>query len=208
MCRDTDSAGFRQAVLADLFRDLQQWVGLSEADWQLMEAQLDVRQVGTRHRLQEIGQPVTQHYYIVSGLVRLFYLSPDGKELNKGFYSARHIVGNLSAVILDEASRFAIETLEPSTLVSFPFAGLMPLRERCVGWERLFNYGCQMMLVRNERREAELLTLSAKARFLQFVQNFPDYLERIPQYHIASYLGITPVALSRYKKQWLEEGGY
>ena len=47
--------------------------------------------------------------------------------------------------------------------------------------------------------------MTAKQRFLQFVRNFPDYLERIPQYHIASYLGITPVALSKYKKQWLKD---
>jgi CRP-like cAMP-binding protein len=59
------------------------------------------------------------------------------------------------------------------------------------------------MLIRNERGETELLTMTAKQRFLQFNRNFSEYHGRIPQYHIASYLGITPAALSKHKKQWL-----
>jgi CRP-like cAMP-binding protein len=57
-----------------------------------------------------------------------------------------------------------------------------------------------MMLIRNERREAELLTMTTKQRFLQFNRNFSEHQGGIPQYNIASYLGITPEALSNYKK--------
>ena len=129
----------------------------------------------------------------------------DGKELNKGFYGENHFVGSLSSIILNEPSRFFVETLEPCTLVKFPHSRFNTIKGKYLGWERLFNHCCQLMLVRNERREAELLINSAKERFLQFIRNFPGYINRIPQYHIASYLGITPVALSKYKNQWLQD---
>ncbi len=204
----TQSADPQQAeLLAAVHRELRARVELSDADWARIEPHLQIQQTDAKQNLQSIGEPVSRHYFLLRGLVRFYYLSPEGKELNKAFYAEGSIVGNLSALILNEPSRFAIETLEPSLLVVFPFAPLKQLVSDCPGWDRLFNHGCQMMLLRNERREAELLTLSAAERFRQFVQNFPRALERIPQYHIASYLGITPEALSRFKRQWLLEVG-
>lgn len=173
--------------------------------WEAIKPYLAVKEVAAKHCLQAVGTRSTHHYFIVEGLVRFYYLTPEGKELNKAFYKKDHIVGSLSAVILNEPCRFAIETLEPSVLVEIDLAALRISTLDTPAWERLLSYSYQMMLIRNERREAELLTMTAKQRFQQFVRNFPDLLERIPQYHIASYLGITPVALSKYKQQWLED---
>lgn len=195
----------KKELLAAVHRELRARVELSDEDWARIEPHLQIHQTEAKQSLQAVGESVSRHYFLLRGLVRFYYLSPEGKELNKAFYAEGSIVGNLSALILNEPSRFAIETLEPSVMVVFPFAPLKQLVSDCPGWDRLFNYGCQMMLLRNERREAELLTLSAAERFRQFVQNFPRALERIPQYHIASYLGITPEALSRFKRQWLLE---
>jgi CRP-like cAMP-binding protein len=170
---------------------------MPKSEWEATCKNLEVIKVPKKHVLQEIGKPSTVHYFVLEGLVRYYYLGLDGKEHNKAFYDKGHIVGSLSAIILNEPARYCIETIEPCTLIALPLNSSVSLE--------LFNYGCQMMLVRNERREAELLTMSAKERFLQFHRNFPSYFDRIPQYQIASYLGITPVALSRYKEQWLEE---
>ena len=182
--------------------ELEKIAKITDTEWRKFSSVTKVLQVPEKYILQEAGQAVKHHHFLVDGLVRLFYTTPEGKDINKCFYGNNHIIGNLSAIILEEPSRFAIETLEPCTLVQFPIANLDTLSSN--GLERLFDYGCRMMLVRTERREAELLTMTAKQRFLQFIKNFPGYLDRIPQYHIASYLGITPVALSKYKKQWLE----
>lgn len=191
--------------LDQMRRTLEQQVRMTAEDWDLIAPELNVIEVPAKHTLQRAGDIVRQHYFIVNGLVRLFYPTLDGKELNKGFYDDHYIVGSLSAVILNEPARFGVETLEPCTLIELPLKKLSPLYQAGTSWERLFNHSCKMMLIRNERREAELLTLSAKQRFQQFCRNFPDYQSRIPQYHIASYLGITPVALSKYKKQWLSD---
>ncbi|WNC74179.1 Crp/Fnr family transcriptional regulator [Thalassotalea psychrophila] len=193
---------FSHPEFATIFEVFNRQVSFTEEDWRLFEPCLKVIDVGAKHNLQAIGEPVTHHYFIISGLVRWFYITPDGKELNKGFYGENYIAGNLSAIILNEASRFAIETLEPCKLVSISTNMFKPFGQ-CSSWDRLFNYSCQMLLIRNERREAELLTLSAKDRYLKFIKNFPGYIDRIPQYHVAAYLGINPVSLSKFKEQWL-----
>lgn len=173
--------------------------------WEKMKPWLSVKEVGAKHSLQAVGEKSTHHYFVVEGLVRFYYLTPEGKELNKGFYKKNHIVGSLSAMILNEPCRFSIETLEPCLLVEIDLVGIQSNMSDSPAWQRLNLHSAQMMLIRNERREAELLTMTTKQRFQQFVRNFPDLFERIPQYHIASYLGITPVALSKYKHQWLEK---
>ena len=191
--------------LQKMYETLHTQSQITPEDWQQMVPHTQVRSVPAKYTLQSAGANTPKHHFLAEGLVRLFYTTPEGKELNKGFYGDGYIVGSLSALILNEPCRFAVETIEPSVVIELPIGQLKNLIEPGNGWDRLMNYSFQMMLVRNERREAELLTMTAKQRFLQFVRNFPDYLERIPQYHIASYLGITPVALSKYKKQWLKD---
>lgn len=191
-------------ALQQMFDTLSAQCAITSADWEVLRAQLTVQQVPKKHVLQQIGEHSSTHYFAVEGLIRYYYLGLDGKEHNKAFYDKGHIVGSLSALILNEPARYCIETIEPCCLIAIPHANNSNMVESAL-WQQLFNFGCQMMLVRNERREAELLTLSAKERFLQFHRNFPSYSDRIPQFQIASYLGITPVALSRYKKQWLAD---
>lgn len=193
-----------ESALRYMHEALERQFDLSNVDTEAILPSLKLVEAPKKHVLQKAGEHSTEHYFVVEGLVRYYYLGLDGKEHNKAFYDKGHIVGSLSAIILNEPARYYIETIEPCTLIAIPNIAdnssvVTP------AWKELFNYGCQMMLVRNERREAELLTLSAKERFLQFHRNFPSYFDRIPQYQIASYLGITPVALSRYKDQWLKE---
>jgi CRP-like cAMP-binding protein len=189
----------------EMYKALNKNSNFCEADWKLHEFDIDVIKVGAKHRLQKAGQSGDTHYFIIKGLVRLFYVTPQGKEYNRCFYDEGSIVGSLTSVILDEPCRFSIETLEPCVLVRLPLNEIYTPERQANGWDQLFNHSCQLMLMHTERREADLLTMTAKDRFLQFVETFPGYMQRIPQYHIASYLGITPVALSKYKKQWLNE---
>lgn len=190
-------------VISSMYETLCRKIGISAADWEVMKNYLRVVQVPAKYCLQNIGEPVKYHYFMTSGLVRLYYITSDGKDINKGFYSEGAIAGNLSGLILGEPSRFGIDTIESSVLVELDLSNFETLMATCPGWATMFHYSCERMLIRNERREAELLTMSAQERYLQFCKNFKHEIERIPQYHIASYLGITPVALSRYKKQWL-----
>ncbi len=194
----------KEKCLNLMYCELNRQVEFSSVEWQQLSSLLTVKSVPAKFSLQNVGAYCSRHYFIVQGLTRLYYISPEGKELNKGFSGENYIVGSLSAVVLNEPCRFAVETLEPCLVVEIP-VNLGDYMDDASSWDRLFNHSCQMMMARNERREAELLTMTTKQRFLQFVRNFPGYLERIPQYHIASYLGVTPVALSKYKKQWLEE---
>lgn len=192
-------------VLNQLRTLLNNLAGLSQADWVAVAPLLQVVRVSERELLQTAGDTNLHYYFVASGLVRVFYTTPEGKEYNKGFYSQNNIVGSISARILREASIFSIETLEPCVLIKLPLDDIKESLKSSGAWQRLLIYTYERVIVRKYKREDELMTMSPKLRFQQFVLDYPDLFQRVPQYHIASYLGITPAALSRYKKRWLDE---
>lgn len=70
-------------------------------------------------------------------------------------------------------------------------------RHRC--WETLGRKLAEGLYIKKEMKERLLLMNTAEERYLQFLKEFPGLEKRVPQYHIASYLGITPVSLSRIR---------
>jgi len=195
----------RRALEQMMFKAFDKITPMPEELFKEFAAELRLESYPKNHVLLSAGSLSEASYFLLSGLVRFHYTTEDGQEFNKAFYNEGQIVGALSSIILKEPSRYTIETLEPCQVFVVPDQVYASYGKKNLAWERLFSHCCQMMLVRNERREAELLLRAPKNRYIQFVRNFPDLTQRISQYHIASYLGITPVALSRSRAKWDEE---
>lgn len=189
-------------ILAAMYKALNKGAGVPEEDWQTLIANCDTFSVDEKTLIQRSGDPVDSIYFMTHGLVRVFYISSEGKQHNKAFYKENNFVGSLSILLIDEAARFSLETLENSSFVAMPISTIKSMLESSEFMRTLILHSSLKTMARNERREAEFLMLSTQQRYQRFAQNFPDLIGRIPQYHIASYLGVTPVALSRYKKQW------
>ena len=140
-------------------------------------------------------------YVVTSGILKAFYLSESGVEMIKSFVFADEIIGSLSSAHWNDLASFSLTALEDSTLLKLNFGHLYSSAQsdselaRDV-MDRLLEYG------RNkERREKELLTMSAEERYRALLLEAPDSLHRIKQKDIARYLGITPVALSRIRSE-------
>lgn len=138
-------------------------------------------------------------YFIQSGLVRFFYLTDDGKEFNKNFVAAGSVVTSLSTFLSGVPSPFFTQALEETVTIALPIEFVRRQVEADIYWERLLSRSVAMLALKKEQREASFLLQDAGARYEAFLDDFSDLAPRLPQYHIASYLGITPVALSRIR---------
>jgi len=136
---------------------------------------------------------------IISGLVRYYYSSPEGKSWNKAFYKEGQLVTAASAYLTQTPSPFTIETLEPTELLSFPYAALIELERQHPSLVSLRHNMMTYAFIRNEQREAMLLTKNAEQRFRWLLDNEADLIERVSQFHLASYIGIDAVSFSRIK---------
>ena len=151
--------------------------------------------------LVRAGQHSDTLYLIESGLVRLYYITPDGKERNKAFYRAGQVTGPVSAALTQSPAPFSIQALEPTEVIAFRFKDLVQAATRSKEVARLYRELLAEAFIRNEQREAMLLTCNAEQRYQWLLEHEPDLAERVAQYHIASYLGVDAVSLSRLKRK-------
>ncbi len=147
------------------------------------------------------GDHCSQFCFIVSGLMRIYYLDPAGNEVNEGFYDAGQLVGPISSMVSNEACQYYIQALEPSELLVADYRQFHELGYNKPEWLRFEIKFMQQIYLRGARRDAKLLLGSAEQRYRWFCKEYPDLQKRIPQYQIASYLGVTPVTLSRLRKK-------
>jgi len=155
-------------------------------------------QVTSGETLVRVGDQQDCVYLIVQGIVRYYYLLPDGKEWNKAFFCEGRLIGSLNALLTQAHCPFSIEALEDCTLYRIPIECFDRLPHLSSIQQQL----TQELFLRNESREAVLLTGDAEARYHWLEQHEPWLLKRsIPQYHLASYLGMDAVSLSRLKRK-------
>ncbi|KZN55475.1 Crp/Fnr family transcriptional regulator [Pseudoalteromonas luteoviolacea] len=138
-------------------------------------------------------------YLVKSGLLKAFYITADGKETIKSFIQAGTIIGSLNAAHCKVPSTFSLEALSRCELVQVPFNELLALSKKSISISQEFIQILLSLSLKKERREYELLTLSATERFETLCKDQPELVKKLTQNDIAKYLGITPVALSRIK---------
>jgi CRP-like cAMP-binding protein len=136
---------------------------------------------------------------VVSGLLRLYYIDANGNEFIKSFCVENEIVAAYSALLLHEPSRLFIQALEPSTLLVADFAEYQAVSAQHACWQMVNSRIAETLFIKKEKREAALLLDDAETRYRAFLAEYPQLEQRVKQHHIASYLGITPVSLSRIR---------
>lgn len=157
------------------------------------------RECAARELLARAGEAPRQLYVIARGLVRYYYLGPDGKEWNKAFFREGQVAGSLTAYLTGGALPFSIECVEPCLLLGAPYAEVHRLQAQLPAFDLAIRRYTEELFLRNERREAILLTGNAEQRYRWLCEQEPWLLERAPQYELASYLGMDAVSLSRVK---------
>ena len=109
--------------------------------------------------------------------------------------------GSFHSLRLEAPCGFYIQALAKTTTILLPHNVLNAFYDRHPCWERLGRIKAEHMFLFKEAREKELLLDSLEVRYQRFLKKFPGLAQKIPQYHIASYLGVTDVGLSRIRKK-------
>jgi CRP-like cAMP-binding protein len=151
--------------------------------------------------LVRVGDRDDSMYVLLSGLVRLFYTTPDGRERNKAFFRTGQVTGPVSAAMTSTPAPFSIQALEPVDTLVFSFQAMTEAARSNLSVARASQQLLAEAFIRNEQREAMLLTCNAEQRYQWLLENEPELLQRVAQFHIASYLGIDAVSLSRLKRK-------
>lgn len=148
---------------------------------------------------QRVGELPHKFGFVISGILRLYYISEAGDEFNKSFCIKNDFVAAYSALLQNCVSRLSIQALEETTLLVVGYKDYLHLLNQHICWQILGRKIAEHLFIKKEGKESQFLLDSAETRYLEFLKEYSDLEVRIKQYHIASYLGITPVALSRIR---------
>ena len=157
------------------------------------------RQVGKGQALLHRGEPWRQALWIERGALRMYFSRRDGREFNKNFFLEGALLCPLTPAMWAEPSLFEIAAVESGRVWC---AEATTWRERLSAlnqWEPLRLELLTRLLNHKRQREHDLLTLDARRRYAAFSAREPRLAQRIPLLHLASYLGMTDVTLSRIR---------
>jgi CRP-like cAMP-binding protein len=174
---------------------------LSTKDWQSFEKKLRWSRFPAKSFLVEQGTTVQQIHFVVRGIVKTMYIEKSGKEITKGFVSEGQICTPYVSILTGIPANFAMIALEDAETLSLEASVLSVLYISNPAWQEIGRKIAEGLLIERERREYQMLALTAEERYIEFRLYFPHLLDRIPQYEIASYLGITAVSLSQIRRK-------
>ena len=148
--------------------------------------------------LQSIGHTCRTIYFISKGAARIYYYK-DGTDITEHFAFENSISVRVESLFTNKPSRKAIEIIEDAEVVAIDAIGLFKLYDEFPEIERLFRKIFEEGYVETVSRLESIQFHSAKDRYNALLTEHPNILQRVPLKHIASYLGVTQVTLSRIR---------
>lgn len=148
--------------------------------------------------LQPIGHSCKTIYFLEKGMARIFYFK-EHVDITESFSFENQLVVRFESLFTGKPSQKGIELLENSELIAIDAAKLFKLFDLHPDIERLFRKITEAALVEQINRIESLQFHTAEERYKSLLSESPDILKRVPLKHIASYLGITAVSLSRIR---------
>ena len=183
-----------------LIKTIQHYIPLSLQDEEIIRKLFRERRLKKGEHLLEAGNICKNVTFIQTGLVR-YYSSNDGEEQVTYFNKEGEFVCDYLSFLPQVPSRINIQALEDTTVYIISHTDIQRLYKQVEHGERFGRLAIEEVFINVITQVGTLYNDSPEVRYQQFMQRFPDIGQRIPQYYIASYVGVKPQSLSRIRKR-------
>ncbi len=151
--------------------------------------------------INKVGQVANNFYIIKTGVVRSYYQDENGKQYTRTIFTTKKTTGCLSSLISGQTCKLTYECLTDCEFYQFNFKEFKNLVKKDIQISIFYSKMLESIFLVMESRIFDLSLLNATERYLKLKNEISDIEELIPQYQIASYLNISPVQLSRIRKE-------
>lgn len=174
---------------------------LTDDTWEQLASFCLLRHISKHQYFTREGDIPSSVAFVYQGLWRAYVVNVKGKEYNKVFFAENALMGSMAALLTQSPSHFSLQALEDSWILQIDFKSYRHLlkAKEDLKWFYIL-YLEKSWVITSEQRELALVQNDATERYLSFRESYAALEERIPQFHIASHLGITPTQLSRVRK--------
>ena len=177
---------------------LSRFIELTEEDLEEIGNIAELRTYDKKVRLVNVGEQEQYFNFIVKGLARKFFYRGEEEIITQLAVEGELISSSVSFLSGDE-SLYIVETIEPTTFLSFSKTNIENLYEKDRKWQRLGRLIITDLFLQKENWDLERMLYSTQERFVRFVSTHSNLFQRVPQKYLASYLNIQPETFSRLK---------
>jgi CRP-like cAMP-binding protein len=163
---------------------------LTDSEKELIQKSFQKETIKKKEIIFSNGEKNTRHYFVEKGLLRMYVIDSAGKEFNVLFASENQWIGDLSTPL---ETLFFLDAIEKSVVYSISDENLNVLTNNFSSFVKYLKSSYIFL----QKRLVSILTNSAEENYEELILNHPELMKRLPQYHISSYLGVTPVFLSK-----------
>jgi CRP-like cAMP-binding protein len=171
-----------------------------KSNWPQFQNFFIERQIPAKTILLLEGEISYHAHYVLKGCLRESF-NKDGKEITFQFFFEGQAVASIDSFLNNQPSLYTIESIEPSTIISISKDNFELISKMFPEFKEKF----QDLMYQRFRNYANLFLSrikdTPKERYEDLIKNHPEIIKRVPQHYIASYLGITPISLSRIRNR-------
>lgn len=184
---------------------INQFISLTKEEEEILLTKISFRKYLKGQYMSQQGDICKISAFVVSGCTKMFYLDDNGNEHIVMFAIKNWWTGDLGSYISQTPADYHIQCLEDTEVILFEYNKREELLNEVPKLERFFRIILEKSVVATQKRVIRNFSLTAKERYLNFKTLYPTIEQQVPQYMIASYLGITKEFLSKIKHQLMYE---
>ena len=179
---------------------LEKRATFSEQEFAFMETRFLPKTLAAGDFLQRAGEVATHAAFVAAGCLRSYVLDAKGKEHIVQFAPEDWWLADATSLLSGAPTQYFIDAVEDSQLLLVDQPSHQEVLERIPGYAASFRTGLQKHAAAKDQRIVNALSTSAEERYEEFIRTYPSIALRVPQWMLASYLGISPETLSRVRK--------
>jgi len=188
--------------MSEIFKNhLKKFIGINDEDFVDILAFFQVKKVRKKENLIVEGQICKSHYFVLSGCLRKFFINGKGIEQTTEFAIETWWITDNFAYERGLPTEFYIQAVENSEILTIQRESQEKLLIKFPKMERYFRFIYQRAYAASEIRIKYLYDLTKEEFYHHLCENQPEFVQRIPQYLIASFLGFTPEYLSEIRSK-------
>jgi CRP-like cAMP-binding protein len=188
-------------ILAEIKKEFLKLAPIPDDEWNEFISLFKPRTIKKHEYFVHTGQYSTEFGFVEKGLVRFFYTTFEGEEFNQTFKKEGDLMMSFTSILLNEPSNFSIQALEDSVVHVADYKYFQNFYQKNPAWQELGRKIAEINFIIKTKKEEQFLLFNAQQRYENFLRDFAELAKRIPQMHLASYLGVSPETLNRIIKK-------
>jgi len=184
----------------DIYISIQQSTGINGSELDILLSRFEERIVKKKTAILKSGKIAKEVYLVIEGCLRLYY-EKDGEDLSAYFFTEGMFAGAYDSFTSQQPSRHSIEAIEDSTVLVISYVDWMTLFAEFPWMNEFVRKVIEQRFIALHQLFTSYILDSPEERYMHLLKNYPDLINRVPQHQLATFLGITPVSLSRIRNR-------